>query len=290
MMDIFEDLKFMWDQADIYNRLLLILIPLIIITGVFSLGLYIGMGVDENPNELQTMKSQIETLNENMVVLNKKVSKLERENMELARENIELQKRNDELNDRIEELNNKLSNKNEVDNSNENTGNAGIDYNEYDYALNPNDYDDSVYYGSSLNKKDIDTIYKYSLEDGRMVVDPHLVIAILFRESSFRDYVSNGDCYGLGQVRLSTAKYIEEKFDYNDNIDKDKLYNRTTNIKYVVSYLKYLYRRYDGDKEVLKRYSGSSSDKVLKGYLGGMNRFLLDTRGHDIYDILDFNL
>jgi len=94
----------------------------------------------------------------------------------------------------------------------------------------------------------------------------------------------------LGQVRLSTAKYVEKKFNYDDNINSNKLYDRTTNIKYVVSYLKYLYNRYGDDKTVLKRYSGSSSDAVLKGYIAGMNNFSLRIRDVDLYEILDFNL
>lgn len=162
----------------------------------------------------------------------------------------------------------------------------GIDFgsdieSEFGYALN-NDI------GYSLSESDIEVLTSY-LEQGRdngPAVNPHIAVSILFRESSFRDYVSNGNAHGLGQVKLTTAQYMNDIWEIDGDVTVNSLLDRETNLKYVGLYLNYLEDKYNGCIDsVITHYAGASSPDVIDWYLSDIDEYLEDNVGVGLYDI-----
>ena len=163
-------------------------------------------------------------------------------------------------------------------------------YEEYEYALNNEPY--------NLNKDDIDLIKKYSRykmvrryseyeTDGPQTVDPHVVIAILHRESDFVAKAVNGNARGMGQVKISTGQYMRDIWNQKDDVNSETLLNRSLNIKYTTLFLNYLYNKYDGNYyEMISHYSGSASDKTLKIYLSKIKVFLERERNMSLDELL----
>lgn len=147
-------------------------------------------------------------------------------------------------------------------------------YEEYSYVVDRN--------VNNLTTDQIDLIEKYSGygTNNEDTVDPHIVISVIHRESSFREKVTNGRAYGYGQLKLNTANYMAEVFDTGETLTEEDLLDGETNIKYTALFLNYLYDKYDGNYwRVMTHYSGSKSQDSLNVYIRGINRYIYQTRG-----------
>lgn len=145
---------------------------------------------------------------------------------------------------------------------------------------------------NGLTKQNILTLEKYAKTDGMPDINPHLVFAMQYVESRFDTNSENGGVYGLGQISLSTAKYIKDYFGYNDTINTNTLKDPDLNIKYHVSYLKLLYMTKGRNwYNVIKIYSGAKMandpNAFMWGYIGKMNDFLSKTRGTSFQKIIE---
>lgn len=144
---------------------------------------------------------------------------------------------------------------------------------------------------NGLTKKNILTLEEYARVDGMPDINPHLVFAMQYVESRFNPNSENGGVYGLGQISLSTAKYIKDYFGYQDILNEKTLKDPDLNIKYHVSYLRLLYKTKGRNwYNVIMVYSGAKMAKdpnaFMWGYIGKMNDFLSKTRGTSFQKII----
>jgi len=144
---------------------------------------------------------------------------------------------------------------------------------------------------NGLSKQNILTLEKYAKTKDMPDINPHLVFAMQYVESRFNPNSENGGVYGLGQISLSTAKYIKDYFGYNDIINENTLKDPNLNIKYHVSYLKLLYKTKGRNwYNVIMVYSGAKMaddpNAFMWKYIGKMNDFLSKTRGTSFQKII----
>ncbi|MBO7214589.1 MAG: lytic transglycosylase domain-containing protein [Clostridia bacterium] len=93
-------------------------------------------------------------------------------------------------------------------------------------------------------------IQELSLSAG---LDYNLVLAVVRTESSFNENaVSKKGAVGLMQLMPKTAEFIAKKVGYEGEVD---LYNPTVNLYLGISYLKYLFDKYENETIVLCCYN-----------------------------------
>ena len=87
-------------------------------------------------------------------------------------------------------------------------------------------------------------VEKYSLEND---LDPLLIYAIIKAESNFNtSAVSNSNALGLMQILETTAKEVCEK-EFDEEFDKNKLFNAEYNIKVGTRYFSKLLNKYNNN-------------------------------------------
>lgn len=100
-------------------------------------------------------------------------------------------------------------------------------------------------------------------------VPPHLILAVIWTESSFRPLASSGVAHGLMQLKVSTAKEIcERQFQRRDCSRETITSNKFLNLELGVIYLKFLLD--DFKKIDLPRYT--YYDLAVLSYNEGLNR------------------
>jgi soluble lytic murein transglycosylase len=91
-------------------------------------------------------------------------------------------------------------------------------------------------------------------------LDPSLVAAVIYTESKFRDQTSHAGARGLMQITPATARYIAH-LSGGTAFEQGDLATPQINISYGVYYLRYLLRRYDGNKVLaLAAYNGGEGN------------------------------
>lgn len=113
-------------------------------------------------------------------------------------------------------------------------------------------------------------------ESERAKVDPFLVAAIIRVESSFQSKAKSGKgAMGLMQVIPATAKYVAA-FESPDKQHRELLNDPSYNIRIGVSYIKYLYAKFNGNIEhTLIAYNWGPGK--LTGALKGRSRIPAST-------------
>lgn len=86
-------------------------------------------------------------------------------------------------------------------------------------------------------------------------ISPEILEAMAFYESTYRPEVDNGNCKGLMQINIKFHKDRMEKLGITDIHDADQ------NMHLAADYLAELRRENPEIVDVLKRYSGSTTDK-----------------------------
>lgn len=144
---------------------------------------------------------------------------------------------------------------------------------------------------NTLSVDDIMILEKYAKDSDMPDIHPYLVFAMQYVESKFNSDAVNKDCIGIGQIKLSTAKYIKKYYGYNDLITEDTLKNNSLNIKYHVSYLKLLYKTKKRNwYNVIMVYSGALStdnpNKYMWEYISRLNNYLRPVYGLTFNDLI----
>jgi soluble lytic murein transglycosylase len=78
-------------------------------------------------------------------------------------------------------------------------------------------------------------------------IDPALIAAVIYQESKFRDQTSSAGARGLMQITPATAAFIAHDSG-GTSFSQADLATPQINIAYGAYYLRYLLRRYDGNK------------------------------------------
>jgi soluble lytic murein transglycosylase len=136
-----------------------------------------------------------------------------------------------------------------------------------------------------------DLIERYA---GLYHLDPALVAAVIYEESSFEDSSeSDSGAVGLMQLMPETAAWIAAKIG-DGKVEPGALKSPETNIQYGCWYLRYLLDRYEGSETLaLAAYNGGAEnvDKWLAGAQSSGRQFSLvfdipfsETKNY-IYDI-----
>ena len=248
---------------------------------VFCLGFFAG-GASVSESEahdtfVSIEESELSRLKETNEYLVETVGRLEDNINDLRNDVNRLRKERTEYEDKIVELekenkilSNKLDKKNLVD---------------YDYIINRENH------LNSLDKEDIRVIKKYSKynNNGKFTVNPHFVIAILYRESNFNGNATNSRAIGMGQLKINTAKYMRDRWEQDDVINKETLLNKELNLKYTTLFLNYLYDKYDGDYlQMTQHYAGARSTRTLNIYLNGVKIYLNNERNMTFEELINY--
>lgn len=102
---------------------------------------------------------------------------------------------------------------------------------------------------------------------GQYNICPELLQAIAFRESSYRPYVTNGDCTGLMQVDPRWHGDRMERLDAEDLLDPED------NMLVAADYLAELFAEYGEADVVLMFYSGNSRAREYSQGIGEMSDY-----------------
>jgi len=101
-------------------------------------------------------------------------------------------------------------------------------------------------------------------------VDPLLVVALAYKESSFnRHAISKKRAVGLMQLRLVTAQFWATKHAYMNEVLEDNLRDADMNLQIGCWYLARLLREHQGGvHSAIKKYNGSKkfADSVVQLY------------------------
>ncbi len=114
-----------------------------------------------------------------------------------------------------------------------------------------------------------DIIRQQAAEKG---IEPHLIAAVIYEESRFRDQTSHAGARGLMQITPETAEFIARDSGGTRFTQKD-LATPQINISYGAYYLRYLLRQYDGDQELAVAAYNAGETNV--------NRWLAKAGGDD---------
>lgn len=99
-----------------------------------------------------------------------------------------------------------------------------------------------------------DLVDKYSK---KYQIDKNLVFALIREESNFnKNAVSKKGAVGLMQIMPSTAEFICEILNIDDNVD---LYDSETNVMLGVRYLKYLFSKFNSEDIVICAYNAGEN-------------------------------
>lgn len=90
-------------------------------------------------------------------------------------------------------------------------------------------------------------------------LNPAIVASVINVESSYdKNAVSNKNAIGLMQIKLSTAEYVSNIYKL-EKVNKQKLFEPKTNIKFGCYYLKYLSEKFDNIYTILASYNAGET-------------------------------
>lgn len=98
-----------------------------------------------------------------------------------------------------------------------------------------------------------ETSQKYSLE-------PSLIASVINVESRYNPNAkSNKGALGLMQIKLSTAEYLIELYNIDEQITEDDLFDPNTNINFGCMYLTYLIEKFENTETALAGYNAGET-------------------------------
>lgn len=170
----------------------------------------------------------------------------------------------------IESLNKQLQdvsdiNHSYVDELNELRNRAEL-YDKYSYAImDGNNRTELTYAEIKLGEE-------LMLEKG---YDPNLMFGTIMVESRANPNAVNpvSQATGYGQFLNSTAEYVWTRLLGNSNYSREIMKDGESNIKMMAAYYEYLYNTKGSTYEVIKQYSGNSTDEGALLYLSKINSF-----------------
>lgn len=140
-------------------------------------------------------------------------------------------------------------------------------YNKYEYAI--------VYGGerTELTYEQIEYGEELMLAKG---YDPDLMFGSIMVESNAKPTVVNKEsgATGYGQFLDSTAKWVWTNLLGNDSYHSDIRKDGTSNIQMMAAYYDYLYSTKGNTFDVVKCYSGNTTDEGTKEYLARVYKFI----------------
>jgi len=93
--------------------------------------------------------------------------------------------------------------------------------------------------------------YRELIEENaaRFDLEPWHIAAVVRCESSFRETATSGvGAMGLMQIMPDTGLWLADKFDEKEIFTEEMLYQPETNLKYGCWFLRWLMKRYEGDR------------------------------------------
>ncbi len=91
-------------------------------------------------------------------------------------------------------------------------------------------------------------------------LSPALVASVINVESGYnKKAISNKGAIGLMQIKFSTASYMNDYFNKNENLNENDLLNASTNIKYGCMYLEYLTNKFSNVFTALAAYNAGET-------------------------------
>ena len=93
----------------------------------------------------------------------------------------------------------------------------------------------------------------------KLNLSPTIVASVINVESSYdENAVSNKEAIGLMQIKLSTAEYVSNIYKL-EKVNKQKLFEAKTNIKFGCYYLKYLSEKFEDTYTILASYNAGET-------------------------------
>jgi soluble lytic murein transglycosylase-like protein len=107
-------------------------------------------------------------------------------------------------------------------------------------------------YAISFDKKHYTVITSIIESADEIEIPRELLLALCWSESSFRTNLPNKldgktPSYGICQMKLETAQFIDRYYHNKVKASKQRLLNPKTNARYAAQYLKFQLKRYKGD-------------------------------------------
>lgn len=91
-------------------------------------------------------------------------------------------------------------------------------------------------------------------------IPSYIVASVINVESSYKeDAVSNKNALGLMQIKLSTAQYMNEYYNLNENINENDLLSAKKNIEFGCRYLNYLINKFENIYTALSAYNAGET-------------------------------
>lgn len=106
-------------------------------------------------------------------------------------------------------------------------------------------------------------------------LDPHLMFGTIMVESGANPNAVNksSGATGYGQFLNSTAKFVWTDLLNNNNYTPNVMKDGKSNILMMAEYYEYLNSYKSGTFEIIKQYSGNSTDEGARNYLAKINRY-----------------
>ena len=106
-------------------------------------------------------------------------------------------------------------------------------------------------------------------------LNPHLMFGTIMVESGANPNAVNkkSGATGYGQFLNSTAKFVWTKLLNNESFDPNVMKDGKSNILMMAEYYEYLNSYKSGTFEIIKQYSGNSTDEGARNYLAKINRY-----------------
>ena len=207
----------------------------------------------------------------NNKLLNDKIADLTARNNTYKIQNEEIIQMNDFLVSTIHELNDQLlqvsdTNKSMVDELNTLRNRSEL-YDKYEYAII-----DELGHRTDLKYEEITLAEDLMLENG---LDPHLMLGSIMVESTCNPSAVHPvtGATGYGQILNSTGKWVWEDLMGNSGYYPDLRKDGTSNIKMMAAYYNYLYDEVGSTFNVVKSYSGNSTNEGTQRYLNKINHY-----------------
>lgn len=188
-------------------------------------------------------------------------------NSEIFQKDIDIQV----LRSTINELNKELesvskTNKSYVDELNELRSRKEL-YDKYEYAVL-----DEEGKRTDLKYEEIKLGEELMLEKG---FNPHLMFGTIMVESNGNplDVNKSSGATGYGQFLDETARFVWTKLMNNNNYSPEIRKHGESNIKMMAEYYDYLYSTKGNTFDVVKQYSGNSTDAGAQRYLNRINNY-----------------
>ena len=241
-------------KNNIMNKVTFLLVGIIMV-----LLIYIGNLMYENDKiskELETANNTIKSMTETISMMDNRINNQDN-NITSLTTTIE------DLDKQLKEVSN--INKSYVDELTELRSRAEL-YDKYSYAI----MDEGN--RTELTYAEIKLGEELMLSNG---YDPNLMFGTIMVESRANPNAVNpsSQATGYGQFLNSTAEFVWTKLMGNSNYSREIMKDGESNIKMMAEYYDYLYNTKGSTYEVIKQYSGNSTDEGALNYLSKINSF-----------------